>query len=98
MLLLLLLLLLLLPCLFLFLLARRANSKVTIRLCDTILTRTAALAALPRRLSRGLLPSREAPSRPTGPERLSPVAAGARYRRQDIEGPPTSVGRQLLVM
>ena len=37
--------------------------KVCIRLCDTILTHTAALAALPRRLSRGVLPSREAARR-----------------------------------
>ena len=44
----LLLLLLLLPYQFLFLLASRANSKVIIRLCDTILTHAAALAALPR--------------------------------------------------
>ena len=56
-------LLLLLPCLLFLLLARRANSQVLIRLCDTTLTHTATLAALPRRLSRGVLPSRGAARR-----------------------------------
>jgi hypothetical protein len=55
--------------------ARRANSKVTIRYCDTLLTHTAALAALPRRLSRGVLPSQEA--HPTTPRRSSLPARAA---------------------